>query len=282
MQFQYVKTNGITLHVAQDGPEDGPLVILLHGFPEFWYGWREQIQPLVEAGYRVWVPDQRGYNLSDKPKGIKDYTIDKLAADVIGLIDAAGEKQAVVIGHDWGAAVTWKTAELYPDRIKQMVAVNTPHPNLWMTAIRSSVQQLLKSHYVFLFQIPRLPETLLKRNHWQAATQSLRDSSRPGTFKEADFVEYRKAWSQPNAMTSMINWYRALRYQLKQASARPRIKIPVLIIWGDKDAFIKPELADQCLALCENGKLVRIATATHWVIHEEPTRVSELLLDFLK
>jgi pimeloyl-ACP methyl ester carboxylesterase len=124
----FVETNGITLHTVQAGPADGPLVILLHGFPEFWYGWHEQIRPLAEAGFRVVVPDQRGYNLSDKPDGVERYRIDELSRDVVGLIDAAGREQAAVVGHDWGAAVAWWTALHHADRVSKLVAVNVPHP----------------------------------------------------------------------------------------------------------------------------------------------------------
>ena len=182
MEHQYIETNGIRLHVVQDGPKDGPLVILLHGFPEFWYGWRQQIPFLVSAGYQVWAPDQRGYNLSDKPDGIAAYSIKVLAADVVGLIDASGRKQVFLIGHDWGAAVAWTVANKYPERLLKMVILNVPHPAVMIKFLRRSFAQLRKSWYMFFFQLPWLPENLSRFRNWNATTQVLIKSSRPGTF----------------------------------------------------------------------------------------------------
>ena len=154
MNYEYIETNGIRLHVAQAGSDDKPLVILLHGFPEFSYGWRKQIPYLVEAGYRVWAPDQRGYNLSDKPEGLAAYSIDELAADVIGLIDAAGEKKVFLVGHDWGAAVAWWVAAKYPERLKKLITLNVPHHSVMRKTLRSNFSQLRKSWYIGFFQIP--------------------------------------------------------------------------------------------------------------------------------
>jgi len=161
---QFVKTNGIRLNVLQEDPKDGPLVILLHGFPEFSYSWRKQIGSLTEAGFRVWAPDQRGYNTSDKPDGLDAYSLDELAADVIGLIDAAGVEKALIVGHDWGASVAWWTAGKYPERIHKMVVMNVPHGGVMQKHLKKSLTQLRKSWYMFFFQIPWLPETLAALN----------------------------------------------------------------------------------------------------------------------
>ncbi len=158
----FIHTNGVRLHVVQHGPVDGPLVILLHGFPEFWYGWRKQIPALAAAGYRVWAPDQRGYNLSDKPTGIDAYTLDQLVADVIGLIDAAGCDKVYLVGHDWGAAVAWWMALKYPQRVIKLVVSNVPHPIVMNRTVRRNFDQLRKSWYIFFFQIPWLPERLIR------------------------------------------------------------------------------------------------------------------------
>ena len=131
IEHRQIKTNGITLHAVEAGPKDGPLVILLHGFPEFWYGWKAQIGPLVEAGYHILAPDQRGYNLSDKPHGVEAYNLDQIAADTVGLIDAMGHEQAFVVGHDWGSSATWWTAIMYPERIKKIVTMNAPPRMYW-------------------------------------------------------------------------------------------------------------------------------------------------------
>ncbi|MFO7536979.1 MAG: alpha/beta hydrolase [Chloroflexota bacterium] len=281
MEHQYVKTNGIQLHVVQAGPVDGPLLILLHGFPEFWSGWRRQIPALVAAGYRVWVPDQRGYNLSDKPAGIGSYNLDLLAEDVVGLIEAAGVETAVVIGHDWGANVAWWLAAKQPQRLSKMVVMNVPHWAVMARHLRQSRAQLRKSWYIFFFQLPWLPEALIRRNNWAQAVWALKGSSRPGTFSETDLEQYRRAWSQPGAMTGMINWYRAIMQKRPTSSPNPLIRVPTLLIWGAQDRFLDQEMAQPSVDLCENGRLALIPEATHWVQHEEAEQVNELIITFL-
>lgn len=282
MEYQQVWTNGVTLHVVQDGPRSGPLVLLLHGFPDFWYGWRHQIPHLAAAGYRVWVPDQRGYNLSEKPKGIAAYRVDTLAADVVGLIDAAGEERAFVVGHDWGAGVAWWVAAKYPQRVARMVIVNVPHAAVMEQQIRRNLAQLRKSWYFFFFQIPRLPEVAARWRMWSSVVRALQKSSRPGTFTERDIVAYRAAWSQPNAYRSMVNWYRAALQQPSPPAASPRITVPTLLIWGVHDQFLGRELARPSIDLCDDGQLVFFEDASHWVQHEEPARVNALLVQFLR
>lgn len=282
VQCQYVRTNGLRLHAAVAGPEDGPLMILLHGFPEFWYGWRKQIEPLAEAGYRVWAPDQRGYNLSDKPPGLEAYAIDQLASDVIGVIDAAGRRQAILVGHDWGGAVAWQVAAQAPERVARAVILNVPHPAVMMRQLRRNPRQLARSWYMFLFQIPWLPERWLTfRRGWPLA-RALRRSSRPGAFTADDWEHYRQAWLQPGAMTSMLGWYRAAMQLRSAPVARGRIEPPTLLIWGTRDRFLGRELAAPSIACCERGELVFLEEATHWVQHEEPQRVNSLIIDFAR
>lgn len=282
MDYQYVETNGIRLHVAQDGSPDAPLVILLHGFPEFSYGWRKQIPHLVDAGYRVWAPDQRGYNLSDKPDGLAAYSLDELAADIIGLIDAAGEKKAFLVGHDWGSAVAWRVAAKYPDRLEKLVIMNVPHGKVMKKYLWGNFAQLRKSWYMFFFQIPWLPEFLAKRQNWKMSTESLTRSSRTGTFSEHDLVQYQQAWSQPKAYRSMLNWYRSMLQKPLKSSGSARITVPTLLIWGEQDKFLGKEMAQPSIDLCDDGRLVFIKEASHWVQHEEAEQVNELLESFLK
>ncbi|QDA59460.1 alpha/beta fold hydrolase [Hymenobacter jejuensis] len=279
-EHHYVQTNGIRLHVVQCGPSQGPLVILLHGFPEFWYSWRHQIQPLAEAGYRVWAPDQRGYNLSDKPLHIRDYQVATLAADVIGLLDAAGQSSAIVVGHDWGAVVTWWLSIKYPNRIRRAAILNVPHPRTLSRALRRTPSQLFKSWYVFFFQVPWLPERATRWRNWRVARSALRGTSRRGTFSGADLALYQQAWSQPRAMRSMINWYRAAFRFRSGLGKNARVRIPVRIIWGKRDAFLNSQLAQMSLEMCDHGQLTYLPSATHWVQHEEPAEVNRLLLEF--
>jgi epoxide hydrolase 4 len=281
METRYIETNGITLHVPQKGPPDGPLAILLHGFPEFWLGWRHQIPALVNAGYRVWVPDQRGYNLSDKPRGIAAYDIDQLAADVLGLIDAAGRRKVFLVGHDWGGIVAWWIALTHPEKLDRLVILNAPHPVVFARTIRRSFAQMRRSLYAAFFQLPLLPEFLMSRRSWQPLARALRQSARPGTFI-ADLDRYKEAWSQPGAMIAMLNWYRAARYmsgRLKKLN--PRVFVPTLMIWGARDIALGRELAQSSIDLCHDGRLVLLETASHWVQHEEADRVNALLQQFL-
>ena len=274
-------TNGITLHVARAGPEDGPLVIFLHGFPEPWLCWRHQIGPLAEAGHRVLVPDQRGYGASDKPPRIADYALDVLAADVLGLIDSAGRAKSALVGHDWGGIVAWWAALRYPDRVERLAVLNAPHPVAFRRFLRRHPAQLLRSWYVFCFPLPRLPEASVRRANWRALARALRATSRPGAFTDEDLDRYRRAWSEPGAITAMIHWYRAALRHRPPLPADPRVRVPTLILWGTHDTALDRGAAEASLALCEDGRLEWFEEATHWLHREEPGRVNRLLLEFL-
>lgn len=296
----FIETNGIRLHVAQAGPADGPLVILLHGFPEFWYGWRHQIDELAAAGYRVWAPDQRGYNQSDKPVGVGAYRIDQLAADVVGLIDAAGQERALLVGHDWGAAVAWWMAATQPQRLSKLVILNVPHPKVMRWYLRKHPRQLLKSWYIFFFQLPFLPEWFARANNWWFMSRMLLRSSHPGTFTPDDLTLYRQAWAQTgptgaSAFRTMVNWYRAgprratlgraasgraVEGQESAKSGSLRITVPTLIIWGVEDSFLSRGMAKPSLDLCDDGQLIFVEKATHWVQHEAAEWVNALLRGF--
>jgi pimeloyl-ACP methyl ester carboxylesterase len=278
----FLNVNGICLHVIQAGPADGPLVVLLHGFPEFWYGWRRQIRPLAKAGFRLLVPDQRGYNLSDKPKEVKAYRLEELSSDVIGLLDHLGRQTCYLVGHDWGAAVAWNVALTYPQRIEKLVIMNVPHPAVMLRFLRKNPQQMLKSWYIAFFQIPGLADWLLRSNDCAGAARLLASSGEPGTFSDADFVEYKKAWSQPAALTSMIHWYRALLRCPPRQEGDQRLSMPVLMLWGKQDVALSYEMAQPSIDLCDLGKLVFFDKASHWVQHDEVEKVNEKLLEFLQ
>lgn len=274
----YVETNGVRLHTVQAGPEDGPLVVLLHGFPEFWYGWHDQITPLANAGCRVVVPDQRGYNLSDKPDDVSAYSLDELAADVVGLIEASGRESAHVVGHDWGAMVAWWVALHDPEAVETLTILNVPHPYVFERTLRRRLDQKFKSWYVGFFQLPRLPESVSRFHNWDMLVRTMRRSSLPGTFVDADFERYRAAWSQPKAFRSMVNWYRAA-VRNRPPAMHTRVTVPTLVIWGARDKFLRKSMARESVDLCEDGRLLLCEDATHWVQHEEPVRVSEAILD---
>jgi pimeloyl-ACP methyl ester carboxylesterase len=279
-------TNGIRLHTVQAGRHDGPLVVLLHGFPEFWYGWRNQIDPLARAGYRVVAPDQRGYNLSDKPKGVASYRLVNMVEDIIGLLDALGREQGFLVGHDWGAAVAWEIAIRYPERIQKLAILNVPHPDVMNRFLLSNPAQVRKSWYIFFFQLPFIPEAILRANDWEAAVRMLRLSSQPGSFSEEDIEQYRRAWWRRDAMTSMINWYRAVFRSAVRGSWNPaqvparRVKVPTLVLWGVNDIALSYQMAQPSVDLCDQGRLVPFEHATHWVQHDEAAGVNRELLAF--
>lgn len=204
-----LETNTVCLHVVHAGPEDGPLVILLHGFPEFWYGMRNQVEALASAGYQVWAPDQRGYNMSDRPRDVPAYHLEETTKDIAGLIEASGRRKACVVGHDWGGIVAWWLALRYPERLERLVVLNAPHPAVVLPAVLRDPSQVVRSLYALFFQIPGLPEAILRSGDWELVEKSMRATSRPGTFSDADFEQYRRAWWRPGAFTAMLNWYRA-------------------------------------------------------------------------
>ncbi|MFZ5859006.1 MAG: alpha/beta fold hydrolase [Chloroflexota bacterium] len=285
MQSHFVATNGIKLHVQTDGPENGTSVVLLHGFPEFWYGWRRQIPALVEAEFRVIVPDQRGYNLSDKPRGVAAYHVDILARDVIGLLDHFGIQKARLVGHDWGALVAWTVALQHPDRLEKLAILNVPHPDVMTRFVLGNSAQRKKSWYVFLFQLPFV-EWMLSRNNFHYLARVL--TGRKDSFTLEDILEYKKAWGQPRALTSMLNWYRAIVRRSLRGSWNPnkvtsrRVQVPTLMLWGKRDVALSHEMAQPSIELCERGELVTFERATHWVQHDAADEVNQKLIAFLR
>lgn len=271
-----VTKRGVRLRVLEEGPADGPLAILLHGFPEHAGAWTVQSALLARAGYRVWAPDQRGYGASEKPEGVAAYGLEALAADVVDLIDAAGRERAVLVGHDWGGAVAFWVAQHHRERVDRLVAINAAHPALLRAHARSSAAQRRKSWYVLAFQLPWLPEALAARHEFRALVRALTSSSRPGTFSETDLAEYRAAWARPGALRSMLHWYRAVVRRPPPMQEPVRIAVPTLLLWGVDDVALERDLADRTLEACDDGRAVFFEDATHWVHHEEPERVHEI------
>jgi pimeloyl-ACP methyl ester carboxylesterase len=276
------RTNGVRLHVAAAGDPAAPPVILLHGFPEFWYGWHHQLPALADAGYRVLVPDQRGYNLSDKPAGIDAYRLDELAADVLGLIEQTGRAKVLLAGHDWGAAVAWWVALHYPQRIEKLAILNVPHPAIMLNMLKANPRQLFKSWYIGFFQIPALPEKLMGMAESWGLANMLLTASNPGSLNDADIARYIDAWGQPGALTAMLNWYRALVRRPPVMPADLRIHVPTLILWGERDIALVPEHAPASAALCDEARVVMFPAASHFVQHDEPAAVTAHLRAFFE
>lgn len=269
----------LRIHMIEAGPADGALVVLLHGFPEASFAWRALMGALAEAGFRVVALDQRGYGLSDKPRGVDAYRLDRLADDVAGLIAALGAERAQIVGHDWGGAVGWWLATRRPERILRMAILNAPHPAIWRDAMANDPEQRRRSRYVQLLRVPWLPELLIRAGRYKGLEQAVSNGARPPDA--ASLIRYREAWTQPGALTAMINWYRALFRQDLPIPSAGAIDIPTLLIWGDRDPFGTRALATRSAALGRDVTVEHWPDGTHWTLHDEPERLALRLKDFL-
>lgn len=274
----FINTNGIKLHTIMAGPQSGSPVILLHGFPETWRCWIRQLPALAAAGCRVIVPDQRGYNLSDKPKGIENYRMEELTRDILGLIDALEYEKVNLVGHDFGALVAWMLATKHPERLHRLGIINVPHPAVMWRFLRRDFEQMRRSLYALFFQLPWLPEMVMSVGNWRGASLSLRRSGKPHAFTDEDIEKYTEAWSQPGAMTAMLNWYRAAARYRPEITNGMRVSIRTLILWGVQDFALSRRMARPSLDYCDDGSLVFFPDATHWVQREEADEVNRHLL----
>jgi pimeloyl-ACP methyl ester carboxylesterase len=267
------------LHYVEAG--EGPLIVLLHGFPEFWFGWRLQIEPLTAAGFRVVAPDTRGYNLSSKPEGFESYAVDLLAADIRDLIRERGAESALLVGHDWGGSIAWTMAMNHPEVVDRLAILNAAHPRRLSEGLHHP-SQLRKSWYFFFFFATRgLPEEIVQARDWHFFRHFLQDAKPSYTPEEIE--RYVEAWSQPGAAAGMINYYRAsVRQSQKEAAAKLRpISAPTLVIWGEDDQYLGSDLAEPDHDDVPNlDRVERLAGASHWVHHDEAERVNQLLSDF--
>jgi pimeloyl-ACP methyl ester carboxylesterase len=281
LRDHYVLAHGVRLHVVS-ASDSNPPVVLLHGFPEPWLGWQHQLPALVESGLAVFAPDQRGYNLSDKPRAVSAYALDLLATDVASMLDSLGLARAAIVGHDWGALVAWRLALTRPERVSRLVIINVPHPDVFRYRLRHDPRQMLRSWYGAFFQLPWLPEALSRRNEFRLWKRALTATSRAGTFSPRDLELYAQAWSQAGAFPAMLNWYRAFVRFPPRPTASPRVRVPTLVIWGKRDPALLAEMARASVDQCDDGRLEMLEEATHWVHHEEPARVNQLILEFLQ
>ena len=277
-----IAANGLRFHALAAGPADGPLLLLLHGFPETSHCWNKLMPPLAAAGFRVVAPDQRGIGLSSKPEGTAAYRIDRLAADAVAIVRALGRERAQVVGHDWGGAVTWHLAEHHADVVERVAIIDVPHGGTFTRYLRRHPSQLARSWYMLFFQLPRLPEALLRANDFKRLADALANTSRPGAFTPEDLATYRAAWARPGALTGMLNWYRALRLGAQVPRGSGRVTIPVRLMWGDRDHALEPAMAEASIERCDAGEVFHFPDATHWLPREEPERVTALLLGFLR
>jgi epoxide hydrolase 4 len=282
----HVLANGVRLHYVEAGDPDGELVLLLHGFPECWYSWRLQIGLLAERGRRVVAADLRGFGRSDKPAGVEAYTLETLAADVVACVDRLnrGRPAAAIIGHDWGGSIAWVVGSLHPGTMRRLVVLNAPPAYALRRAWRTP-RQALKSWYIFFFQIPRLPEVLLRQGGFRFVDQSLAPARRrnPLGVTAEDVAYERREMARPAALTSGLNYYRALvglppadLLRLEQP-----VRVPTLLIWGDRDPYAHRGLTRHFSRWATAGRLVHLPDAGHFSHQEEPERVNQLLIEWL-
>ncbi len=279
-QHRDIITNGIRMHYVTQG--EGPLIVLLHGFPEFWYSWRYQIPFLAKHGYTVVAPDLRGYNDTDKPR--RGYDVPTLLRDIVGLIRGLGQEKAIIVGHDWGGALAWTFAMRYPTMTERLIVMNAPHPGAMLREIRT-LKQLRKSWYIFFFQIPWLPEYVLLRNHANEIGRSLRGAAvQKSVFPREETAKYQEAMSKPGAMTAALNYYRQLFRRLPRSSwgTKFQVTMPALLIWGEQDIALGIELTTGLEQWVDDIEIKRIPDSGHWVQQEQPDKVNEYMLEFLQ
>jgi pimeloyl-ACP methyl ester carboxylesterase len=277
LRHAYAQVNGIRMHYVTAG--SGPPLLLLHGFPEFWYSWRRQIPALAER-FTVIVPDQRGYNETDKPGW--GYSVDVLVADVLELMDALGHERADLVGHDWGGAVAWAAGIAYPHRFRRLAILNTPHPAVFAENLRRNWRQRLRSLYMGLFALPALPELLLSANDYALLAGALR-GVRADTFSAEDIDAYKDAISTPGALTAALGWYRAAAREGPRGIYRGtdmRCTLPTLLVWAEEDRFLGKELIAGTERYVPDLTVRRIPGCSHWVQQERPDLVNSYLLEF--
>lgn len=271
--------NGITMHYEEMGDPAGSPVILLHGFPEFWYSWRHQMPALAAAGYRVIAPDQRGYNHTSKTG---PFGVTTLVADIRALQEALNIERSDIVGHDWGAIVAWAFPAYYPQHTRKLVILNGPHPEAYKDTCRRHPVQILKSWYMGMFQIPWLPEALFRMGHYAALRKTF--AGLPKQYmSEMDIERYIDAARQPGALTAMINWYRALPAQLRNKAALPdnTIRVPTCVLWGERDAFLSKACNETLPTYVPDLEIHYLPESSHWIQLDSPDTVNRLLLAFL-
>lgn len=282
MSFSFghrVVANGdVAIHVNTCGPEDGKLVVLLHGFPARWASWREVMPRLAKAGFFVVAPDQRGYGASSKPKNRADYSMVNLVADVAAIIKDFGRERAHLIGHDFGGGVTWSTAMSRPELVERVVTCNSVHPIGFSREI-GRISQLIRSWYVFFFLLPWIPEWLLSRKDYKFLKEVFEED---GLSAEtiADLLEGLRP---EGALTGAINWYRqSFRDAASKAIKPAKVTVPVMVLWGDRERHLVPELAQPPADWVDNARVEHLPKASHWVQHDEPEKVSALIIEHLQ
>jgi epoxide hydrolase 4 len=278
-KHEYITTNGVKLHYVTQGT--GPLMLMLHGFPEFWYSWRYQI-PEFAKNFRVVALDLRGYNDSDKPKEQSAYAMDELLKDVEGVIKGLGYTNCILVGHDWGGAIAWSFAYAHPEMVERLIVLNLPHPAKFAQGL-STPQQLLRSWYIFLFQLPFLPEFLLQSSDYEAIEKAIKGTAvNKSAFTQADIDAYKDAAAKRGSLTAMLNYYRNIFQKFLLNKTWGILNIPTLLIWGENDTALGKELTYDTAAYVRDLQIKYIPNCGHWVQQEQSELVNQYISEFLK
>lgn len=275
---ELLRVGELKMNMAIEGSPGAPLVVMLHGFPEFWYSWRHQIKALANAGYRVVAPDQRGYNLTDKRP---PYDLITLTDDIQRLIHTLGYDRASIIGHDWGGGVAWVFGARFPEMTQNLLVLNCPHPLIVTNVIRKLyVIQAFRSLYMAFFQLPMIPEAVLSRKNYDVLADAMRGSVPEITNEEIGY--YREAWSQPGALTGSLNWYRTLFQNRLHQPIDLTVRIPAHLIWGLPDLFLDARLAEWTKDYVPHLSLHHFPRTSHFVHQVIPTEINRLLIRSLE
>jgi epoxide hydrolase 4 len=277
-QHECIQTNGINLHYVTQG--EGPLMLMLHGFPEFWYSWRHQI-PEFAKNYKVVAVDLRGYNDSDKPAQKEAYVMAEFVADVKGIIQGLGYQDCILVGHDWGGAIAWHFAYAHPEMVQKLIVLNLPHPAKFAQGLQTP-QQLLRSSYMFLFQLPLLPEMMIQFNDFQMLETAFSGMAiRKSAFSEDDINAYKDAFAKRGALTAALNYYRNVFEQGITQRNWGVLNVPTLMIWGESDTALGKELTYGTEKYVRDLKIQYIPNCSHWVQQEQPAIVNQYMREFL-
>jgi pimeloyl-ACP methyl ester carboxylesterase len=302
LSHDYADVNGVRLHYARAG--NGPLIVFLHGFPEFWYEWKNQLAEFSRDHTAV-APDMRGYNLSSKPADLSAYQIPLLVEDVRALtselMKSTGGSKFTLVAHDWGGVVAWVFAALHPEMLDKLVIVNAPHPTIFAKLLQKDAAQQKASGYMLMFRAPQAEATLSANSYELLTSAVLGDGLKAGTVTEADKAAYVAAWSQPGALTGGLNYYRASGIGPPAAAASSTtstetnaappapalalpplvVRVPTLVIWGEKDTALLTSNLDGLDEVVTTLAVRRIPEGTHWVVREKPAEVNRLIREFL-
>jgi pimeloyl-ACP methyl ester carboxylesterase len=290
-KHDYMETNGVRLHWVSSGSSENELIMFVHGFPEFWYEWKDQLEEFGKDHFAV-APDMRGYNLSSKPDEVDQYQIKYLIEDLRSLAEKLGHRKFTLVAHDWGGVVAWAFALKHPDWLERLIIINAPHPAVFQRELRENPAQQKASSYMLVFRSPQAEQILSANNYERLVEAVLGEGLRRGYFTEEDKEAYLEAWSRPGALTGGLNYYRAARIgppsedneevtNFAADLSSMTIRVPTLVVWGEKDTALLTGNLEGLDEFVENLTIKRIPDGTHWVVHEEPALVNSYIREFI-